>query len=69
MFSSSRYLVVVGAYGAARRKLCCGSFGGFWGRAPLTGDGKRSPLVPVQGDDPAGLVHNMMHSIFFQTTT
>lgn len=68
-FSIPLYLIIISADGAARRKLCGGGLWGFRGWAPLTSDGKRCPLVTVQGDDPSGFADNMMHAVLFQTTT
>lgn len=67
--SVSLDLIIVTAEGAARRELCAGGLWGFRGRAPLAGDGKRCPLVTVQGDDPPGFVDDVMHAVFFQPTT
>lgn len=67
-FSSPLYLIIIRDDGAARRKLCGGGFGGFWGWPPLTGDGKRGPLVTVQGDDASGFVDHVMHAVFLQPT-
>lgn len=64
-----QYLIIISADGAARRKLCGGGLRGFRGWAPLASDGKRCPLVTVQGDDPSGFVDSMMHAVFFQTNT
>lgn len=62
------YLIIISVEGAARRKLCGGGLWGFRGRPPLTGDGKRCPLVTVQGDDASGFVNHVMHAIFLQPT-
>lgn len=65
VFQNFLYLVGISADGAAWRKLCSGGFGGFRGWTPLTGDGKRSPLVAVERDDPSCFVDDVMDAIFF----
>lgn len=63
------YLIIISAEGAARRKLCGGGLWGSRGWPPLTGDGKGSPLVTVQGDDASRFIDHVMHAIFVQPTT
>jgi len=65
---ASADLIIISANSAARRKLCCVVLWSFRGGSPLTGDGKRSSLVTVQGDDASGFVDHMMHAIFLQPT-